>query len=69
MAILTKLVNNDKLEDDVLFLSYNSTGFNLQRADFITELISILGENKLGLSCAKLRQVQLSCVKLDWINA
>ena len=44
MAVLTKLVSDDKPQDDVIFLSYKSTGFNLQRANFITELITVLGE-------------------------
>ena len=50
MAVLTKLVNDDKSKDDVLFLSYNSTGFNPQRAEFLTELTSVLGQDKLLLS-------------------
>jgi hypothetical protein len=50
MTVLTKLVSNDKPEDDVIFISYNSTGFNIQRADFITNLISVLGENKCLVS-------------------
>ena len=50
MAVLTKLVENDKSEDDVLFLSYNSTGFNLQRAEFLTDLITILGRDRCLIS-------------------
>ena len=50
MAVLTKLVKPDNSKDDVLFLSYNSTGFNPQRAEFLTELLSILGQDKFLLS-------------------
>ena len=50
MAVLTKLVSDDKPQDDVIFLSYNSTGFNLQRANFITDLITVLGENRCLMS-------------------
>ena len=50
MAVLTKLVKPDNSKDDVLFLSYNSTGFNPQRAEFLTELLSILGQDKFLFS-------------------
>ena len=38
MAILNKSENNE-----IIFLSYNSTGFNHQRADFLANLTDILG--------------------------
>ena len=50
MAVLTKLVENDKSKDDVLFLSYNSTGYNFQRAEFLTDLITILGKDRCLIS-------------------
>ena len=50
MAVLTKLLDEEKSKDDILFLSYNSTGFNLQRAEFLTDLISILGQDKCLIS-------------------
>ena len=50
MAVLTKLDNANKSSDDVLFISYNSTGFNLQRGEFLTDLISIFGKDKCLIS-------------------
>ena len=35
---------------DVIFLSYNSTGFNSQRADFLTDFTQVLGMNRCLVS-------------------
>ena len=50
MAVLTKLVNDDKSTDDLLFISYNSTGFNLQRAEFLTDLVTVMGQDRCLVS-------------------
>ena len=50
MAVLTKLENRNKSENELIFLSYNSTGFNSQRGDFISEIASILGMQKCLIS-------------------
>ena len=37
----TMVVQNNK--EEIVFLSYNSTGFNFQRAEFLTNLTSLIG--------------------------
>ena len=49
MTVLTKLAK-PSIENNVLFLSYNSTGFNLQRAEFLTDLISVFKGQRCLLS-------------------
>ena len=50
MAVLTKLVNGNKSENELIFLSYNSTGFNSQRGDFLSDITEILGKQKCFIS-------------------
>ena len=51
MAVLTKLEDrNNKSDSELIFLSYNSTGFNNQRSEFITDITHVLGNQKCFIS-------------------
>ena len=62
------VVQNDLESESVYFLSYNSTGFNSQRADFLSDLCSQFGIQNCFLSVQEHWLLKGNIAKIDLLK-